>query len=79
MIKKSLLKTIYQNGNKLLSEVEALLDQGEDPNVITKYNESPLRVASNNGRFDVVKLLLSRGADKLVPIPIVCRRVQPTR
>lgn len=61
---KSLLVAIYRNSDGLLSEVEALLDKGEDPNVITKYSESPLRVASNNGRFDVIKLLLSRGADE---------------
>ncbi len=61
---RSLLKTIYQNSDDLLSEVEALLDKGEDPNALTKYSESPLRFASNNGRFDVVKLLLSRGADE---------------
>lgn len=60
---KSLLSTIYQNSDDLLSEVEVLLDKGAYPNLITKYDESPLRVASNNGRFDVVKLLLSRGAD----------------
>ncbi|MCC6863227.1 MAG: ankyrin repeat domain-containing protein, partial [Rhodobacteraceae bacterium] len=47
-----------------MSEVEALLDAGEDPNVITEHSESPLRVASNNGRFDVIKLLLSRGGDE---------------
>lgn len=59
-----LLNTIYQNGKDLLPAVQTLLDQGQDPSVVTKYSESPLRVASNNGRFDVVKLLLSKGADE---------------
>ncbi len=60
----TLLNTIYQNSKDLLTEVGALLDAGADPNVITEYGESPLRVASNNGRLDVVRLLLSRGADE---------------
>ena len=60
----SLLKTIYQNRSDLLSAVQILLDEGHDPSAVTEYSESPLRVASNNGRFDVVKLLLSKGADE---------------
>ena len=58
-----LLTTIYQNDDNLLDSVKVLLDQGNDPNKITEYGESPLRVASNNGRFDVVDLLLKSGAD----------------
>ena len=61
---KSLLKTIYQNTDDLLPAVKILLDQGHDPSAVTEYGESSLRVASNNGRFDVVKLLLSKGADE---------------
>lgn len=60
----SLLGIIYKNKADLLSEVQALLDKGHDPSYVTSHNESPLRVASNNGRFDVVKLLLSKGADE---------------
>jgi len=59
-----LLKTIYANGDNLLIEVRAYLDKGADPSAMTEYGETPLRVASNNGRFDVVKLLLERGADE---------------
>ncbi len=59
-----LLGVIYQNGENLLSEVKDLLDKGENPNIITEYAESPLRVASNNGRFDVIRLLLDNGADE---------------
>ena len=60
----SLLQLIYKNSADLLPKVEAFLDEGHNPNQITKYCESPLRVASNNGRFDVIELLLSRGADE---------------
>jgi len=63
-MEESLLKIVYQNGDDLLLAVKACLETGESPNVITKYNESPLRVASRNGRFDVIKLLLSGGADE---------------
>ena len=63
LMKKSLLSVTYQNSDNLLEELKALLDEGESPNYITKYNESPLRVASNNGRFDAIKLLLEKGAD----------------
>ncbi|MGC6404770.1 MAG: ankyrin repeat domain-containing protein [Candidatus Comchoanobacterales bacterium] len=59
-----LLETIYTNGDNLLSEVEALLDNGEDPNAITKNNDSPLRAALKMRRFDVIKLLILRGADE---------------
>lgn len=62
---KDLLLTIYENDkHKLIDQVKALLEAGADPNTITEYQESPLRVASNNGRFDVIKLLLSYGADE---------------
>ncbi|MBI3630944.1 MAG: ankyrin repeat domain-containing protein, partial [Candidatus Sungbacteria bacterium] len=60
----SLLGIIYQNRKDLLSAVQNLLNQGHDPSYVTSHNESPLRVASNNGRFDVVKLLLSKGVDE---------------
>lgn len=43
--------------------VKALLDGGADPNEITKFGESPLRVSSHFGPFDVVGLLLRSGAD----------------
>jgi len=59
-----LLKAIYANGDNLLADVQEYLDKGADPSACTKYGETPLRVASNNGRFDVVKLLLEKGADE---------------
>ena len=62
-VESPLLHTIYQNDIDLVDAVKALLDAGADPNVITKYCESPLRVSSNLGRFDVVGLLLESGAD----------------
>ncbi|MFZ4761627.1 MAG: ankyrin repeat domain-containing protein [Alphaproteobacteria bacterium] len=41
-----------------------MLDEGHDPSALTGYSESPLRVASNNGRFDVINLLITKGADE---------------
>ncbi len=64
MARKSLLQTVYNNSDNLFEEVQKFIDRGENLNRITKYSESALRVASNNGRFDVVKLLLESGADK---------------
>jgi len=58
-----LLKAIYRNQANLLDTVRELLASGADPNFETEYGESPLSVASNQGRFDVVELLLSHGAD----------------
>jgi len=51
----SLLRTIYKNESHLELQVRALIAKGEDVNYVTEYCESPLSVASNNGRFDVVK------------------------
>ena len=64
MARKSFLQTVYNNSDNLFEEVQKFIDRGENLNRITKYSESALRVASNNGRFDVVKLLLESGADK---------------
>lgn len=58
-----LLKTIYGNGADLLAQVQDFIERGADLNHITPYGESALRVASNNGRFDVVEALLAAGAD----------------
>lgn len=41
----------------------SLLRKGANPNECTEYFETPLRVASIFGRFDVVKLLFDAGAD----------------
>jgi ankyrin repeat protein len=59
----SLLKTIYKNSDDLLELVKAQIAAGADPNERTEYFETPLRVSSNNGRFDVVKYLFEVGAD----------------
>jgi len=61
--KHSLLKTVYLNEPNLLEKVRAGLLAGADPNERTEYFETPLRVASRNGRFDVVKTLFEAGAD----------------
>ena len=61
--KTELLGTINRNGKNLLEEVRDQVAAGTDLNHVAKYGQSPLRVASNNGRFDVVELLLQSGAD----------------
>lgn len=58
-----LLSLVYLDNAELLDEVRVALREGADPNQRTEYGESPLRVASNNGRFDVVEALLDAGAD----------------
>jgi len=58
-----LLQTIYNNSPDLLNEVKTFIARGEDLSVVTEYCESALSVSSNNGRFDVVWLLLENGAD----------------
>jgi ankyrin repeat protein len=47
----------------LLSIVDFLIEQGADLDQTTVHNETPMRVASFRGRFDVVKRLLDAGAD----------------
>lgn len=63
MVSNNLLHIIYQNQADLFQQVEPILAEGCDVNHITEHNESALRVAANNGRFDVMKLLLDHGAD----------------
>ncbi len=60
----SLLQTIYNDEKNLLDQVLKHIANGADLNTVTKHGESALRVASNNGRFDVIKLLTDSGADK---------------
>lgn len=61
---KNLIGVIYENGADLVQEVKARITLGEDVNRITEYGESALRVASRNGRFDVIDVLLGAGADR---------------
>ncbi len=61
--KTPLLKTVYANADNLLELVKAQIAAGADPSERTEYFETPLRVSSNNGRFDVVEYLLEVGAD----------------
>ena len=60
----SFLQTIYNNAPDLMQQIETFISEGEHLNHITSYCESPLRVASNNGRYDVVLRLLAAGADE---------------
>ncbi len=60
----SLLQTIYNNEDDLLEKVQKFAEKGVDLSTVTEYCESPLRVASNNGRFEVVEFLIKSGADE---------------
>ncbi|RDW65756.1 uncharacterized protein DSM5745_09495 [Aspergillus mulundensis] len=42
--------------------VENLLSAGQDPNVVTKLDETPIAMAARNGHADVVETLLRHGA-----------------
>ena len=61
--KYPLINLIYENADSLLGDVVELIKNGADVNEETKYSETPIRVASNLGRFDVVKYLLDYGVD----------------
>lgn len=63
MSAKALLRAIYTNAPDLPEQVQAFIARGTDLDAITEHGESPLRVASNNGRFDVVAMLLDAGAN----------------
>ncbi len=58
-----LLKAIIANEHDLLDQVKELIIAGADPNERTEYFETPLRVSSRLGRFDVVQYLFESGAD----------------
>ncbi len=45
------------------AKVSALLDAGVDVNARTRYGATALLFAADKGRFDVVRLLVERGAD----------------
>ena len=62
-IKNPILKAVYANEANLLKQVKNLIAEGANPNECTEYFETPLRVSSRNGRFDVVKYLFSVGAE----------------
>lgn len=58
-----LLKAIFANQHNLLDQVKELIFAGADPNERTEYFETPLRVSSRLGRFDVVQYLFESGGD----------------
>ena len=43
-----------------ISAVEMLLRFGADPNALSKFDKSPLEVASDNGRPDIFEMLQVR-------------------
>lgn len=61
---KRLLQVVFDNSPSLLMQVQSFIDEGVFLDYMTPYNESALRIASMNGRFDVVKLLIENGASK---------------
>ncbi len=60
----ALLQAIYGRKDNLLALLQLLVDRGAELNAISRYGESALRVLSNAGRFDAVRLLLDAGADE---------------
>ena len=60
----ALLRAVYGNKTHLMELLQLLVDRGAELNGITRYGESALRVLSNAGRFDAVRLLLDAGADE---------------
>ena len=54
---------IYWSSLGRVSQVKAILDSGEDPNILDSDAYSALHAAAENGHLDVVKLLIEHGAD----------------
>jgi ankyrin repeat protein len=48
---------------QLVPVIQLLINRGANLNTVSEYSESALSVASNNGRFDAVQVLLAAGAD----------------
>ena len=48
---------------ELVPVIQLLINRGANLNTVSEYCESALSVASNNGRFDAVQILLRAGAD----------------
>ena len=71
LAESSLLQAACRNSPELYTEVQMLIDRGADLNEMTRYGESPISVASRNGRFDVVELLIYSGADS-APLHFSC-------
>lgn len=59
-----LLESLYREPDETLhTVVKRHLEDGQDPNVRTRYWETPLKLAFRRGRMDVFALLLELGAD----------------
>lgn len=59
-----LLESLYREPDETLhAVVKRHLEDGQDPNVRTRYWETPLKQAFRRGRMDVFALLLEHGAD----------------
>lgn len=60
----NLLNMIYKNEDGLVEKVNSFVSQGVDIDRVTEHGESALRIASNQGRFDIVEILLNAKADR---------------
>ena len=60
----ALLRAVHGSKSHLLEVLQLLVHRGAELNGISRYGESALRVLSNAGRFDAVRLLLDAGADE---------------
>ncbi|KAN0127891.1 Ankyrin repeat-containing domain protein, partial [Lactarius tabidus] len=52
----------YSSEEAGVSVVRLLLERGEDVNVQDKQQRTPLHLASYNGKLEIARLLLDRGA-----------------
>ncbi|KAN0134421.1 Ankyrin repeat-containing domain protein, partial [Lactarius tabidus] len=52
----------YSSEEAGISVAQLLLERGEDVNVQTKQQQTPLHLASYNGKLEIAHLLLDRGA-----------------
>ncbi|EGO64979.1 ankyrin repeat domain-containing protein [Acetonema longum] len=59
--KEKALVTAVKDGNT--TQVQSLLDQGEDPNLKAKDGKTVLMLAAYQGHTDVAKILIDKGAD----------------
>ncbi|MEM7184747.1 MAG: ankyrin repeat domain-containing protein, partial [Spirochaetota bacterium] len=62
-MKTSILNLLFDCTENPYNEIRQLLEKGANPNESTEYFETPLRVSSQLGYFDTVKLLFEYGGD----------------
>jgi ankyrin repeat protein len=60
----ALFDAVHNNNPEQFEVVQILLTAGANPNVVTIWNETPVRAAAGFGNYTVLKLLLDAGADR---------------